>query len=67
MPRTYKGDPVAEDFRFTGERPAIDNGGKAARDYGADIALVGPGAAYERFKQTPAYQQRRKKTEQIFK
>jgi hypothetical protein len=56
LPRNYKGDPVPEDFRLTGDRPAI---GPATnrQDFGANIDFVGPGAAYERFKQTPAYQQ----------
>jgi serine/threonine protein kinase len=47
---------TAEDFRLlpgsTGYRA-----GAAGHDLGADVDLVGPGPAYERFKQTPAYQQ----------
>ena len=45
-----------EDFRL-----APDSAGKGAgeggRDLGADVDLVGPGPAYERWKKTPAYQQ----------
>jgi hypothetical protein len=39
--------------------------GKDGRDLGADIDLVGPGAAYERWKKTPAYQDWLKKTGQV--
>jgi hypothetical protein len=66
LPRTYKGDPVPEDYQLTGERPAIGPATNS-RDYGASIDFVGPGAAYERFKQTPEYQQWQKKTGQNFK
>jgi hypothetical protein len=38
--------------------------GKDVRDIGPDIDLVGPGAAYERWKQTPEYQQWLKDTGQ---
>jgi tRNA A-37 threonylcarbamoyl transferase component Bud32 len=31
--------------------------GEGGRDLGADVDLVGPGTAYERWKQTPAYQE----------
>src|SRR5262249_26816548 len=31
--------------------------GKDGKDLGADVDLVGPGAAYERWKKTPEYQQ----------
>jgi hypothetical protein len=31
--------------------------GEGGRDLGADLDLVGPGAAYERWKTTPDYQQ----------
>jgi hypothetical protein len=31
--------------------------GKDGKDLGADVDLVGPGPAYERWKKTPAYQQ----------
>src|SRR5262249_25790135 len=55
-----------EDFRL---RP--DSAGYRARkdgkDLGADVDLVGPGKAYERWKQTPAYQQWLKDTKQVTK
>ena len=38
--------------------------GKGGRDLGADVDLVGPGAAYERWKKTPDYQQWLKDTRQ---
>jgi serine/threonine protein kinase len=64
LPRNYKGDAVPEDFRLTGERPAI---GPATnrQDFGATIDFVGPGAAYERFKQTPGYKQWLKDSGQV--
>jgi hypothetical protein len=71
-PRFQGGDPFARstyaperltpaDFRL---RP--DSAGKGAgaggRDLGADVELVGPGPAYERWKKTPEYQQWLKNT-----
>ena len=38
--------------------------GEAGRDLGADVDLVGPGAAYEAWKKTPDYQRWRKDTEE---
>jgi hypothetical protein len=38
--------------------------GEGGRDLGADVDLVGPGPAYERWKKTPAYQQWLKDTGQ---
>ena len=35
------------------------------KDLGADVDLVGPGAAYERWRQTPEYQEWRKTTGQL--
>jgi hypothetical protein len=53
-----------EDFRL---RP--DSAGYQAspdgKDLGADIDFVGPGAAYERWKQTPDYEQWLKETRQV--
>jgi hypothetical protein len=53
-----------ESFRLrpdsAGYRAAADG-----KDLGPDIDLVGPGAAYERWKKTPAYQQWLKETEQV--
>jgi hypothetical protein len=55
-----------EDFRL---RP--DSAGYRARkdgkDLGADVDLVGPGAAYERWKKMPEYQQWLKETGQVKK
>jgi hypothetical protein len=49
----------------TAFRLAKDSPGKGAgpggRDLGADVDLVGPGAAYEAWRQTPEYQEWRKK------
>jgi hypothetical protein len=45
---------AAEDFRLNAGSPGKGAGG---HDLGADVNLVGPGSAYERWKQTPAYQQ----------
>jgi hypothetical protein len=39
--------------------------GKDGKDLGADIDLVGPGSAYERWKKTPQYQQWLKETGQL--
>jgi hypothetical protein len=41
--------------------------GKDGKDLGADVDLVGPGPAYERWKKTPAYQQWLKDTAQVKK
>jgi serine/threonine protein kinase len=46
----------ATDFRL--ENPTAGKGeGEGGRDLGADVDLVGPGAAYGRWKQTPEYRQ----------
>jgi hypothetical protein len=50
----------AEDFRLRPDSP----GYRAGKDLGADIDLVGPGAAYERWKKTPDYQKWLKETGQ---
>jgi hypothetical protein len=52
------------DFRLADDSPA-KGAGKDGIDLGADLDLVGPGAAYERWKQTPAYQQWLKDTGQV--
>jgi hypothetical protein len=44
------------DFRLRPDS-AGHRAGKDGKDLGADVDLVGPGAAYERWKQTPEYQQ----------
>lgn len=47
---------VPEDFRLHTDSVGY-RAGKDGKDIGADVELVGPGAAYERWKQTPDYQQ----------
>jgi hypothetical protein len=53
--------PNAEAVELDGFRLKDQSAGKGAgeggRDPGADVDLVGPGAAYEKWKKTPAYQQ----------
>jgi hypothetical protein len=52
-------DPAAvppEDCRLAAGS-AGKGAGEGGRDLGADVDLVGPGPAYERWKQTPAYRQ----------
>jgi formylglycine-generating enzyme required for sulfatase activity/tRNA A-37 threonylcarbamoyl transferase component Bud32 len=47
---------VPADFRLT--KDSIGKGKRAdGKDLGADVDLVGPGPAYERWKKTPEYQQ----------
>lgn len=57
---------TAEDFRL---RPgsAGYRAGKDGKDIGADVDLVGPGPAYERWRKTPDYQQWLKETGQAKK
>jgi hypothetical protein len=45
-----------EDFRLHADSPGY-RAGKDGKDLGADVDLVGPGPAYERWKKTPEYQQ----------
>jgi serine/threonine protein kinase len=54
---------TAEDFRLADGSPG-KGAGPGGKDLGADVELVGPGAAYERWKQTPQYQEWRKRTGQ---
>jgi hypothetical protein len=54
---------MPDDFRLRSDS-AGHRAGPDGKDLGADIDLVGPGAAYERWKLTPAYQEWRKETEQ---
>jgi hypothetical protein len=53
-----------EDFRLRPDSPGY-RAGEDGRDLGADIDLVGPGPAYERWKKTPEYQQWLKDTGQV--
>jgi hypothetical protein len=55
---------TAADFRLRSDSPGY-RAGKDGKDLGADIDLVGPGPAYERWKQTPGYEQWLKDTRQI--
>jgi hypothetical protein len=52
-----------EDFRLRADSAGY-HAGPDGKDLGADIDLVGPGEAYERWKKTPDYQQWRKDTGQ---
>jgi hypothetical protein len=47
---------VPEDFRLCPDSPGY-RAGKDGKDLGADVDLVGPGPAYERWKKTPEYHQ----------
>ena len=53
-----------EDFRLHPESRGY-RAGKDGQDLGADVDLVGPGPAYERWKKTPEYQQWLKDTKQV--
>jgi hypothetical protein len=66
--RYQAGDPLAvqvkpDDFRLRADSAGY-KAGPDGKNLGADVDLVGPGAAYERWKQTPEYQQWLKETEQ---
>ena len=54
---------VPDDFRLAKDSPGY-RAGKDKKDLGADIDLVGPGPAYERWQKTPEYQQWLKDTGQ---
>jgi formylglycine-generating enzyme required for sulfatase activity len=58
-----KGGLSADDFRLTDGSPG-KGAGPDGKDLGADVDLVGPGPAYERWKKTPEYQQWRTETGQ---
>src|SRR5262249_7168041 len=55
---------TAADFRLRPDSAGY-RAGKDGKDLGADVDLVGPGAAYERWKKTPEYQEWLKKTGQL--
>ena len=55
-----------EDFRLRPDSAGY-RAGKDGKDLGADVDLVGPGPAYERWKKTPEYQQWLKDTGQVKK
>jgi hypothetical protein len=54
---------VPEDFRLRADSAGYQ-AGKDKKDLGADVDLVGPGKAYEKWKKTPEYQQWLKETGQ---
>src|SRR5262249_6409143 len=54
---------TAADFRLRPDSPGY-RAGKDGKDLGADVDLVGPGVAYERWKKKPEYQQWLKETGQ---
>jgi hypothetical protein len=54
---------MPEEFRLCPDSAGY-RAGKDGKDLGADVDLVGPGRAYERWKKTPAYQQWLKDTGQ---
>jgi hypothetical protein len=67
LAKTFAANPFQlqpADFRLAPGSPG-KGAGPGGKDLGADVDLVGPGAAYERWKQTPAYDQWRKKTEEL--
>jgi hypothetical protein len=55
-----------DDFRLRPDSAGY-RAGKDGKDLGADIDLVGPGSAYERWKKTPEYRQWLKDTGQVKK
>jgi hypothetical protein len=55
-----------DDFRLRADSAGY-KAGKGGKDLGADVDLVGPGAAYERWKKTPEYQQWLRDTGQLKK
>lgn len=57
---------TADDFRLRPDSAGY-KAGKDGKDLGADVDLVGPGAAYERWKQTPEYQEWLKEIKQAKK
>ena len=54
---------MPKDFRLRADSAGYQ-AGKGKKDLGADVDLVGPGKAYERWKKTPDYQQWLKETGQ---
>jgi hypothetical protein len=56
---------MPSDFRLKPGSPG-KGAGKEGHDLGADVDLVGPGAAYERWKKMPEYEDWRKRTARAF-
>ena len=52
------------DFRLAKGSPG-QGAGPGGKDLGADVDRVGPGAAYERWKKTPEFQEWRKKADDL--
>ena len=55
-----------EDFRLRPDSAGY-RAGPDGKDLGADIDLVGPGEAYDRWKRTPEYQEWKKETRELMK
>ena len=55
-----------DDFRLRPDSAGY-RAGPDGKDLGADIDLVGPGKAYERWKRTPEYQQWQRETRELMK
>jgi hypothetical protein len=55
-PRQFAAAGGADSWRLMLDSPGY-RAGKDNHDLGADVDLLGPGPAYERWKQTPEYQQ----------
>jgi hypothetical protein len=55
-----------EDFRLRPDSAGY-RAGPDGKDLGADVDLVGPGEAYERWKQTPEYEEWQKETRELMK
>lgn len=62
--RTNHPKLTPDDFRLRADSAGY-RAGKDGKDLGADVDLVGPGAAYERWKKTPEYQEWLKETGQV--
>jgi hypothetical protein len=60
------GQLTPDDFRLRPDSAGY-RAGDDGKDLGADIDLVGPGPAYERWRKTPAYQQWLQDTGQVKK
>ena len=64
--KSYPEQLTPEDFRLRPDSAGY-RAGPDGKDLGADIDLVGPGEAYERWKKTPEYQQWQKETRELMK
>jgi hypothetical protein len=57
---------TAAAFRLTVHSPGKEKG-EGGKDFGADVDKVGPGAPYERWRESPEYQEWRKEMEKLMK